>query len=77
MLALEARYRGLVSGHAQRIILWLPLHRTPAYNVLMRANRWKQHELRAEAQKAVLTARVSTLPYSASVPSMPNQNLPR
>lgn len=65
-LALEARYRGLVSGSMKRLVLWLPLHRTPSHNTLTRMNRWQKHELVREAQQAVLDARASLLPCSGS-----------
>lgn len=70
--ALELKYRGLVTGQPQRLVLWLPGHRSPAHNVLTRSNRWKTHALREEAQRAVLNARTSSSPSFGSGPSMPN-----
>lgn len=75
--ALEVKFKGLVTGKQQRLVLWLPLHRTPAHNILVRANRWRQHALTGEAQQAVLTSHLSVLPCSESVPSMRNPNMPR
>lgn len=74
-IKLEAKFRGLVTGEPQRIVLWLQGHRSPAHNVLVRANRWQQHKLTGEAQQALLDARMSSLPSSGSGPSMPRPNL--
>lgn len=64
-LALEAKYRGLVTGSPQRLVLWLPLHRTPSPNKLMGRFKVTLRE-KVEAKHALLSARVSTSHCSAS-----------
>lgn len=63
-LALAAKYQGLVTRKSQRLVLWLPLHRTPSPNKLLGRLGLVMKEKR-EAKQALLnaSARVSTSPF--------------
>lgn len=63
--ALAAKYRGLLTGGPQTLVLWLPLHRTPSPNRLGGRLRLTIQS-KAEAKEALLAADVRGLLSSST-----------